>query len=103
MALVHGAEIILNVSAWPMVRQDNWRALCHVRAVENQCFLVACNMAGVNHGHQFLGGSTVIDPAGTPVASAGTQESVLKTEIDIQEIYRLRKSMPVLEDSFLSK
>ena len=32
MAVNHGVEIFLLVSAWPMVRLDNWRNLCHARA-----------------------------------------------------------------------
>lgn len=102
MGVDHGVEIFLNVSAWPMVRVDDWRAFCHARASENQCFLVSCNMAGVNRGKQFLGCSAIVDPLGTAVASAGIHESVVRGEIDTAEVYKIRKSMPVLEDRFLS-
>jgi len=101
MGVNHGVEIFLNVSAWPIVRADNWQSLCQARAIENQCFLVSCNMAGINRGKQFLGHSAIVDPLGTSIANAGISESVVKSEIDIAEIYRIRKFMPVLEDRFL--
>jgi predicted amidohydrolase len=98
MAVNHGVEIFLVVSAWFMHELDHWRELCHVRAYENRCFLVSCDAAGINRGQQSPGYSCIVDPWGTPIASAGIYETVVKGEIDTAEIYRIRKLLPGLED-----
>lgn len=102
MAVNHGVEIFLLISAWPIQKLDNWRELCHARAYENQCFLVSCDSAGINRGKQYLGHSAIVNPLGTSIASAGIYESVVKTEIDTAEIYKIRESLPLLKDRFLS-
>lgn len=102
MAVNHGVEIFLFVAAWPIVRLDNFRELCHARANENLCFLLCCDSAGINRGKQYLGHSAIVDPWGVPIASAGVYESVVKGAIDPSEIYKIREFAPVLNDRFLS-
>jgi len=102
MAVNHGVEIFLFVTAWPIVRLDNFRELCHARANENLCFFISCDSAGINRGKQYLGHSAVIDPWGVSIASAGLYESVITARIDTDEIYRIREFFPALNDRFLS-
>ncbi len=102
MAVNRGVDIFLLVTAWPIVKLDNFRELCYARAIENQCFLVSCGMAGINRGQQYLGHSAIVDPTGISIASSGTAESVVRAEIDIAEVYKIRESMPALKDRFLS-
>lgn len=104
MAVDHDAEIFLHISAWPMQWLDTWRTLCQARATENLCFLVSCNLAGINRGKEYLGHSAIVNPhpLGATFASAGIYETVVKGEIDIAEIYRLREWFHALEDRFLS-
>ena len=45
-----GAKMILVCSAWPYPRLEHWIMINRVRAIENQCFLVSCNMTGAGHG-----------------------------------------------------
>lgn len=94
----HGVEIILHPTAWPLVRLDDYRATCHVRANENQCYLVSCDTAGFNQGNQFAGHSAIIDPWGKRLGSAGLYERVVKAEIDISEMYQIRETLPLLKD-----
>jgi predicted amidohydrolase len=104
MAVEHGVEIFLHISAWPIQWLDDWRALCYARATENQCYLITCDSAGINRGREYLGHSAIINPhpLGASFASAGIYETVVKGEIDISEIYRFREWFPALEDRFLS-
>ena len=102
MAVNHGVEIFLFVTAWPIVRLDNFRELCHARANENLCFLICCDSAGINRGKQYVGHSAIIDPWGVSIASAGIYESVITAKIDTAEIYRIRELLPALNDRFLS-
>jgi predicted amidohydrolase len=101
MAVNHGVEIFLQPAAWPLVRVENWMDLLHARATENQCYMVACNCAGFDHGKQFLGHSTIVDPYGMSISLAGLFESIVRAEIDIQEIYKLRKTQTCFEDRIL--
>ena len=102
MAVSHGVEIFLMVSAWPITRLDHWRELCHVRAIENFCYLIACDMAGIDHGKQYLGHSLIVNPSGISIASAGLYETILKSEIDIGEVYKARELIPAFYDRFLN-
>ena len=102
MAVHHGAEIFLLIAGWPIVRQDNWRELCHARANENLCFLVSCACAGFNRGTQFLGHSAIINPWGISIASAGFFETTLKSTVDTAEVRKARDLIPALKDIRLS-
>ena len=101
MAVNKGVEVFLEIAAWPLVRVENWVELCHVRANENQSYLIACNCAGFNRGKQLLGHSAIIDPWGTPIAQAGLAGGVVKGEIDITEVYKFRKEFSAMEDRVL--
>lgn len=98
MVIQHGVEIILHATAWPLVRLDDYRDTCHVRANENLCYLLSCDSAGFNRGKQYAGHSTIVDPWGSRLSSAGLYETVAKAQIDISEMYRIRESMPWLKD-----
>jgi predicted amidohydrolase len=98
LAVNEGVEIFLHATAWPVARLDDYRATCHVRANENQCFMISSDMCGFNRGNPFAGHSAIIDPWGKRVASAGMYEKVVKTEIDLSEVYQARKLLPLLKD-----
>ena len=98
LAVNEGVEIFLHATAWPVARLDDYRATCHVRANENQCFMISSDMCGFNRGNPFAGHSAIIDPWGKRVASAGMYEKVVKTEIDLSEVYQAKKLLPLLKD-----
>lgn len=93
-----GAEMFVIPAAWPMPRVEAWRLLNRARAVENQCFVVACNTAGTHAGQEMGGRSAVIDPWGTVLAEAGTEQEVLSVEIDPGVVPTARERFPVLAD-----
>ena len=98
LALEHGVEVFLLIAAWTMTKLDNWRALSQARANENLCWLVSCGGCGINRGAASLGYSSIINPNGIITAQGGTQETTVKGEIDISEVYALRKSLTALDD-----
>ena len=91
-----GAQYFLVCSAWPYPRIEPWIMLNRVRALENQCFLISANSAGINCGSQFVGHSMVIDPWGTILAGAGDEEMIVKTDIDPAKVAQARETFPGL-------
>ncbi|SDP32434.1 carbon-nitrogen family hydrolase [Desulforhopalus singaporensis] len=100
-----GADMFLVCSAWPFPRLEAWSMLNRVRALENQCYLISANSAGLNGGSQFVGHSMVVDPWGTVLAGAGDQEMIVRTEIDTQAVAEARDTFPGLAGrrDFLNK
>lgn len=93
-----GAQAFVISSAWPMPRVEHWRLLLRARAVENQCFVIACNTAGTHAGVEMGGHSAVVDPWGTVLAEAGIGQEVLSVEVDAGAVEQARETFPVLSD-----
>ena len=91
----------MHVAAWPLGRAENWIELSHVRATENLAYLISCNCAGFDRGVQYLGHSSIVDPHGISIASAGLSETVIRGEIDIEGLRELRKTIPSLQNRVL--
>lgn len=95
---VEGAKMIILPAEWPLERIEHWRALLVARAIENQCFIVACNAAGKTGETVFGGHSMIVDPWGKIVIEAGESPNLLTAEIELDEIEAVRKRIPVFED-----
>ena len=98
---VAGAEVFLVASAWPYPRLEAWLLLNRVRALENQCYLVSSNCTGANRGKAFVGHSTVSDPWGTALAAAGDGECVVRGEMDLGQIPKIRTVFSAFNDRVL--
>ena len=95
---LHGAEVLFVVAEWPLVRLHHWRTLLMARAIENQCYVVACNRAGKDPNNEFAGHSMIIDPWGNILAEGNEQETFIKATIDINEVQRVRARIPIFSD-----
>jgi predicted amidohydrolase len=93
-----GADLFLITSAWPRARLDHWRLLTRTRAVEEQVFLAAANLAGRNRDVHLGGNSVVVDPWGVPRVNAGADEGVTTTTVDLDAVDRIREEFPALAD-----
>ncbi len=93
-----GVQLVLVPSAWPMERLDHWAVLNQARALENQMYVVACNMAGEEAGTTLAGNSMIVDPWGEVIAHADEGEQVLLAELDMKRLRHLREEFPVLKD-----
>lgn len=96
--LDEGAEAFVVPAAWPRPRIEAWRLLGRARAIENQCFLLACNTAGTHAGTTMGGCSQVVGPMGEVLAEAGQDEEVLSVAVDLDDVARAREAFPVLAD-----
>jgi omega-amidase len=94
-----GARLMLLPSEWPHPRLAHWRTLLRARAIENQCYVIACNRVGGDaDGKQFFGHSAVIDPWGETVAEGDESAQVLVATIDLAVVDEVRRRIPVFED-----
>ena len=93
-----GAQIITVPAAFTAATgKDHWQVLLRARAIENQVFVVGANLVDRDHPSGGLwGGSVIIDPWGTVLASLdGDEAGVIRAEIDLDMINELRAKMPI--------
>jgi predicted amidohydrolase len=91
-----GANVIVNSSAWPVVRAEHLRILALARAVENQSYLVIANRAGTDDGVTFCGSSVIVDPSGAILAAASPdREELIQADISEQVIADVRNRVTV--------
>ena len=74
----------------------HWHLLMRARAVDTQCFVLACSTARpeVGEGYPSYGHSLVVDPWGSVVAEAGTGEQVLHAQLELTEVALARQAIP---------
>jgi len=90
------ANVILNSSAWPVVRAEHLRILALARAVENQSYFIIANRVGTDDGVTFAGSSLIVDPSGTILAAASPdREELIQAEISEQVIADVRNRVTV--------
>ncbi|WP_313639937.1 carbon-nitrogen family hydrolase, partial [Paenibacillus sp.] len=93
-----GAEILFISAEWPLSRLSHWRALLISRAIENQCYVVACNRAGSDPANIFAGHSMIIDPWGDILCEASEAEEILTGDIDLHKVREIRAQIPIFAD-----
>lgn len=93
-----GAEVLFVAAEWPASRLDHWRTLLTARAIENQCFVVACNRAGSDPTNRFAGHSLILDPWGAALAEGGMEEELVSAELDLSLVQEVRSRFPVFRD-----
>ncbi len=96
--VLEGAQILFVPAEWPLVRLPHWRSLLIARAIENQCYVVACNRVGQDPNNEFAGHSMIIDPWGEVLAEADQSERTLLAEIDTDLVFQVRQKIPIFED-----
>jgi omega-amidase len=90
------ANVIVNSSAWPVVRAEHLRILALARAVENQTYFIIANRVGTDDGVTFCGSSVIVDPSGAILAAASPdREELIAAEISEQLIAEVRSHVTV--------
>lgn len=94
-------DMILIVANFPEARRYAWNNLLPARAIENQCYVVACNRAGKDgNGVIYTGDSQIIDPEGKIIALANPNENqIISLNINIQGVLDFRSSFPAHLDA----
>jgi predicted amidohydrolase len=94
-----GAELLVCISASPAVRRGYFEILTAARALENTAFLAYVNLAGVEDGLQFWGGSRLVSPTGDLLAKAKyDKEDLVICEVDYNDMRPAETFIPTLRD-----
>ncbi len=94
-----GAQLIVCISASPAVRRGYFEILTSARALENTAFLAYVNLAGVEDGLQFWGGSRLVSPTGEVIAKAKyDEEDFVTCEVDFKDLIGAETFIPTLRD-----
>ena len=93
-----GVELILITAEWPERRIRHWSLLLQARAIENQCYFSGVNKTGLSQGVKFGGCSAVVGPMGELITQGSKNEDLLIGKIDLDEVTKIRRWMPVLKD-----
>ncbi|WP_031509096.1 carbon-nitrogen family hydrolase [Streptomyces megasporus] len=97
-----GAQVLVVPAGWPARRAAHWSLLARARAVENQCYVLACGTAGAHAGVPQAGRSVIVDPWGETLAeAAGSEEEVVTADLDPAYVAKVRADFPVLRDRVL--
>lgn len=101
---LQGAEVLIYPSAFGKARAYNWDLLSKARALENGCFVCACNHSGeetnakLKQTLEFAGDSRIIAPNGKIIAQATKLNEVIIAEMDLNEVALQRQKIPYLQD-----
>jgi len=92
-------DLLLVAAQWGKPRADHWRTLLKARSIENQIFVAAANGIGPILDQSLAGYSVILDPWGNILTEASSdQPAILTASLDMDEIQRVRKSVPSGED-----
>lgn len=92
-------DVLINVANWPDIRSVAWNALLTARAIENQAYVIACNVVGQD-GNDIIysGHSVAIDYAGTRLWTAVDEEAIGFVSLSKNELEDFRNDFPFLND-----
>jgi N-carbamoylputrescine amidase len=77
---------------------EAWQTIQRSHGIANGCFVASINRVGQEGDISFWGHSFVAGPFGQVLAEAGTDEEVLTTEIDLENIEKQRQVWPFFRD-----
>ena len=95
-----GANAIFVPAVFSMATgPDHWETLFKSRAVDNQLYMVGIAPArDVNCSYVAYGNSLVADPWGKIINILDEKEGILISELDLDYIQKVRKSLPILKN-----
>ncbi|XP_076799144.1 omega-amidase NIT2 isoform X2 [Arvicanthis niloticus] len=76
----------------------HWELLQRARAVDNQVYVATASPARDDKASYVVWGhSTVVDPWGQVLTKAGTEETILYSDIDLKKLAEIRQQIPILK------
>ena len=71
--------------------------MLRARAIENLAYVVGVNRTGKDPSLEYCGRTVIVDPHGEILVDAGDEETVISTELNLDEVEIWRKKFPTLE------
>ena len=93
-----GTTLVLVPSAWPYPRVEHWQTLSRARAIENLSYVATINGSAEFEEATLLGRSTVYDPWGNALASAGDEPALVTAEVTPERVDDVRDEFPAWQD-----
>ncbi len=92
----HGCNLLACPAAFNTTTGPrHWHLVMRARAMDTQCFLLACSSARPQgEGYPSYGHSLVVDPWGAVIAEAGESEQVLHAALDLSQVAVARQAIP---------
>ncbi|HEY1046156.1 MAG TPA: amidohydrolase [Bacteroidia bacterium] len=91
-------DLLIYVANWPEKRNYAWQQLLKARAIENQCYVIACNRIGVDgNGVNHIGNSGIINFMGEEIGF-GDAENCFQFNLSKAPLMEIRQQFPVLND-----
>lgn len=95
-----GAQVLTYPSAWTPPTGSHWEPLLRARAIETQSWIVAAAQVGWhNDKRESYGHSMIISPWGeikAQLGSANKEPEIAVAEIDLEQVEKIRKEVPLL-------
>jgi len=99
MLRLNGSQLMICISASPVVRRKFFEVLTVARAMENTTYLAFVNLVGIEDGLQFWGGSRLIAPNGSIISQAKyDEEDLVIGRLDYADLKRTETFIPTLRD-----
>jgi predicted amidohydrolase len=93
-------DVLLVVANWPERRALPWKTLTQARAIENLCYVVACNRVGEDANTIYHSGdSAIINPLGEKLAEASHEETMLHAELSMEKLIQIRRTYQFWRDA----
>lgn len=102
-----GAQLITVSASWGAGpgKLEQWTLLARARALDSTCFIAAAGqaypgdaLANASKAPTGVGGSLVASPLGEIVASAGADQQLVVTDLDIDRVASVRETLAVLRN-----
>ncbi len=100
---LEGAELLCLCGSWEQPYEAEWRHYMYARALENACFVAACNRVGEEPTYTFFGESAIVGPRGTVHARVEPDEEeeprtrVAVATVDLDEAHRVQEETQLLQ------
>jgi nitrilase len=97
-ALGEVSLIVLPAAFTYTTGRAHWEILLRARAIENQCYVLACAQGGKHqNGRRTWGHSVLIDPWGDIIDEIAEGPGFVIGDIDPQRLAEVRQSLPALK------
>ncbi len=96
---LHGAELVLCPSAFPLHDKDLWDIYFPSRALENGFFVAGINLVHKDEGLHLFGNNKLTAPRGELMLDAPMDEEGMQTvDLDLARVRKQRAEVPFLKD-----